>query len=69
MSHTVIIYIEPFEKYVRTTKPPVLIHILPNKKRNITNFDVINCNDINNYDQAYDSHGEITVKLSMINTR
>ena len=58
-----------FLKYVRMPKPLVLIPIVPNLNINLNNCDVINCNDISTYDQAYDSHGELTVELSMVITR
>ena len=58
-----------FQKCVRTTTPPVLIHILLNKNLNVNNFDTINCNEISTYDQIYDSHGELTVKFSMVITK
>ena len=43
-------------KYVHTTKPLVIIHILTNKNHNLTNSGAINGNEISTYNQAYDSH-------------
>ena len=42
---------ETFRKYVLTTKPPVLIPILSNKKLNVKNNDVVYGNEIGTYDQ------------------
>ena len=49
-------------------KPPVLITISSNINLNVKNGDVINNNYISTYDQAYDSNGELTQKLSMVIT-
>ena len=51
------------------TKPPVIIHKLPNINVNLINDDAINGNEIITYDQEYEWHGELTVKLSMVFTR
>ena len=58
-----------FQKYVRTTKPPVMFHNLHNKNGNLLYGNVINGNDISTYDCAYDHHGELNVKSSMVITR
>ena len=58
-----------FLRYVCTTKPPLLIHKSPNRNVSVTNCDVIDINEISIYDQAYDCHGELTVKSSMVISR
>ena len=47
-----------FQKYVGTTKPLVLIPILPNNDFNVINSYIINSNEISTYNQAYDNNGE-----------
>ena len=42
--------------------------ILSNKKPEWEDVDVINGNDITMYDKTYDSNGELTEKLSKVNT-
>ena len=46
------------------TKP----HHLPNKSGILPNSNVININEISTYGQAYDYHGQLAVKLSMVIT-
>ena len=48
-----------FQKYLRMTKPPVLIPILSNNFFNLMNDGVIYDNEISAYDQAYGSNGEL----------
>ena len=45
------------------TKPLVIIHKLPNINANLPNYNEINGNDIITYDQSYDFHGKLTVKI------
>ena len=48
-----------FLKYIRTTKPPVVIPILFNKNLNVINDYVINSHDISTHNQECGSNGEL----------
>ena len=48
------------------TKPQVIIHKPPNKNGSSPNSNVVNGIEISTYDQAYDCHGELPLKLSMV---
>ena len=48
-----------FRNKIRTTKPPVLIPISPNKNINVKIDNVIHGNDISKQDQAHGSNGDL----------
>ena len=47
-------------KYVCTNKTPAAINKPPTKNVDLTNYDVINGNDISAHDQAHECHEELT---------